>query len=637
MAKKFNPDTYLKSTAAFNPDAYLAQGKFQEQDESLWGGVEQAASGVLQGTGDELKAVVAALKESMSPGGLDFGNAYDQAKSVYQSARKNYEKKHDVLAPTLDIVGQTLPWVAATPLMPLVGPVASTLQKVKTGAKIGAGSGLVSGTLNAEGGLKERAIGGAIGTVLGTVLGGASGPVVDLAVKGGKGLIGALTNRLPFKQRGIAERKIAEALQRDGYTPESAVARLKELGPRARIIDLGENVRALGGAAVQTPGRGKSALTKALTQRQEGIRGADKVLRGGQGGRIIKMLDDLVSEDFYKTKAGLELERKAMGRGYDAARDGGDLVDTSQVIARLDNEIANAKGGIKTNLQKIRGYLHDDNGKPEITIETLHNAKMAINDLMSGEARTSMGRVSKAKVLQTEKGLVDAIEASGESGAAYNASRLGTASSWSKQEALEQGANFLRKTEFKNAEELRRALKSMTPDQLHSFRVGMVQELKDKMGDKVVRADSVKAMMDIRSLEEKIRLGFGDPELFKKYIQGLEGEKAMFKSYGKMFGSDTARNQAAQADAGLDPSRLLGGLRQMASPNPLDWARGAYNTIGGAKDRITMPEGVSGQLAKILLGKNPNAINKPYQSAVNSDLMKRRLSRALAATSGGSQ
>ena len=66
---------------------------FKPQDESLWGSAEHFASGILQGTGDEVKAFGAAVKESMSPGGLDFGNAYDQAKSVYQNARKNYTEK----------------------------------------------------------------------------------------------------------------------------------------------------------------------------------------------------------------------------------------------------------------------------------------------------------------------------------------------------------------------------------------------------------------------------------------------------------------------------------------------------------------------------------------------------------------
>tara|TARA_R110000787_G_scaffold283283_1_gene395889 strand:+ start:624 stop:2570 length:1947 start_codon:yes stop_codon:yes gene_type:complete len=610
---------------------------FKPQDESLWGSAEHFASGILQGTGDEVKAFGAAVKESMSPGGLDFGNAYDQAKSVYQNARKNYTEKNKGLATALDMTGQTLPWLAATPLLPIVGPVASTLQKIKTGAKIGLGSGFVSGGLNAEGDLIDRAKGAGVGGVLGTILGGASGPVVDLAVKGGKGLIGALTNSLPFKQRSIAERKIAEALYRDGFTPESAVAKLKELGPSARLIDLGENIRDLGGSVVQTPGRGKSALTKALTRRQEGIRNTDKILRGGQGGRIIKMLDDLVPENFYQTRAGLEQQRKSMGKGYDAARDGGDLVDTSKVIANLDDEIANAKGGVKSNLQTIRSYLHDENGNPEITIRTLHNAKIAIDDLMTGEAKTSMGKVSKSKIWSTERGLVDAIEESGESGAAYNASRLGTASSWSKQEAMEQGANFLRKTEFKNPTELKLALEKMKPEQLHGFRIGMVQELKDKLGDSIVRADSVKKMMDIKSLEEKILLGFGDPELFKRYIQGLEGEKAMFKSYSKMFGSPTAKNLAAIDDARIDPSRLLGGIRQMASPNPWDWMRGAYNTIGGVKDRVSMPEGLSNRLAMQLLGRNTQQLTKPYKSAVNTDNIKRQLARSLAAGSGGSQ
>ena len=641
MAEKFNPDAYLakNASAGFDPDAYLAQSApterrgFQEQDESLWGGIEQGASGILQGTGDELKAVVAAIKESTSPGGLDFGNAYDQAKSVYQSARERYTQKNPVAAPVIDAVAQTLPWLAATPLLPFA-PAAGVVPKLKYGAGMGGATGAVSGFTNTEGDLADRATGAVVSGLFGTVLGAASGPIIDLATKGGKGLIGALTNRLPFKQRGIAERKIAEALHRDGYTPETALAKLREMGPGARIIDLGENVRDLGGTAVQTPGRGKTALTRALTRRQEGARGVDKVLKGGQANRIANMLDEVAPEDFYKTRAGLERERKSMGRGYDAARDGGDLVDTSSVIAKLDDDILSAKGGVKSSLRRIRSYLTDDKGHPEVTIETLHNSKIAIDDLMSGAAKTSMGRVSKAKVWEVERGLVDAIEASGESGARYNASRLGTASSWSRQEAMEQGVKFLRKSEFTNPDELGIALKDMSQEQLHSFRIGVVQQLKNMAGDSKVRADTTKQMMGVNNLEKKIAMAFGDKEMFVKYITALENEGAKFKSYSKMFGSQTSKNQAAMDDARIDPSRFLGGLRQMASTNPLDWARGAFNTVGGAKDRITMPEGVSSQLARSLLGKNLNAINKPYQSAINGKAVQNRLAEALAIGSG---
>ena len=83
----------------------------------LWGGGSQFSSGVLQGLGDELKAGVAAAKESFS-GGLPFGKAYDQALPQYQRSRELYKKENPILAPTLDIAGQTAPWLAGARFMP---------------------------------------------------------------------------------------------------------------------------------------------------------------------------------------------------------------------------------------------------------------------------------------------------------------------------------------------------------------------------------------------------------------------------------------------------------------------------------------------------------------------------------------
>ncbi len=612
------------------------QAGMPPKESPLWGASDQLASGYLQGMGDELKAGVAAAKESLG-GGLPFGDAYSQAKTQYQGARDDYRAAHPVLAPTLEVGGAMAPWVLSAGLLPPVAAGASMPAKMWESAKIAAPIGGMASTLMAEGDIGDRADASLVGGALGGALGLAAPPVVAVVVGAGKSLINQVVSRFPQQQRSVAARKIAEALARDGFTPDQAAAKLQEMGPNASILDLGANTRALAGTAQQTPGQGKTAITDFLVNRQEGVRGADKVLQGGQVERITNQIDDLVPEQYADTEAAILAARKGFGKNYNAARDGGDLVDVEPLIKNLVDEIEVSKGGIKASLQKVHDLLIDAKGHPEVTIDSLHQAKMAIDDLMSGEARMSMGNVAKGRIRDYTNALIDAIEGSGESGAAYNAGRVGTRGEWMKQEALESGVNFMNKSEFVNPETLKASLAKMSPEELHTFRVGAAQALKQKIGDLVNRADATKKIMDIPSLEKKIRAAFGDDELFKRYITGLEGEKEMFKGYSMMGGSQTAERLAAKADSVIDPSRIIQGLTQMNSPNPLNWIGGGLKIAGGAKDRLLMPEGMSKALGDTMTGRSVASLQAPYRAQGLNKEMIAALSRYLSAGGAAGQ
>jgi hypothetical protein len=612
----------------------------QSESNPLWSGFDHFGSGYLQGTGDELKAATAAAKESLG-GGLPLGEAYNQALPQYQGAREAYRKENPKLAPALEMGGAVAPWLLGSRLIPPgpMGQLAGWGSKAWHGLKIGAPAGAMTGALMAEGGAFDRLKGGAEGMAYGGLFGGAAPLAVSAVSAAGKSLINQLVSRLPFQQKSMAARKVAEALDRDGLTIDQAAAKLKDMGPNASILDLGPNARALAGSAQQTPGKGKTAITDFLVDRQEGVRDPGQVITGGQIGRIENQIDNLVPGNFADAKAGFATARKSFGRAYDAARDGGDLVDIAPLLQNLDKEIEVSKGGIKSALQSIRALVVDKKGYPEITIETLHQAKMAIDDLMSGAARSSMGNVAKGRVRAYQNSLLDAIESSGESGAAYRGGRAGTRGEWLKDEALESGANFIRSAEFKKPQVLDIALSEMSPEELNAFRIGAAQALKQEIGGRTnVRQDAVKKIMDMPDLEKKIRAAFGDPELFKRYITGLQGESEMFKGYAMMGGSPTAAREAAKKDAAIDPSRILQGLTQMkygsATGNPMDMLGGAINMAGGAKDRILMPEKMSGALGETLTGRSMKSLRTPYQAVEARKKLLEALSRAAAAGAG---
>ncbi len=637
-------DASKEDVLAYAQSQMNAESGQQEQpaelpgDSVLPGNLRNIANNMLMGFGSEVAGGMSALygagRQALA-GNYDkilptMSGMYEAGEAEARRREKKFAQENPGQALTGAIVGGV-----ASPASIVLGPYmagargAGMLPRM---GRAGAGGGLIGGMFGAgHADPGERMEGAAKGAAFGAGTGPLAVPAVDMVAAGARALANQTINRMPFRQAGAAERKVAEALTRDGWTPDQAAARVQQFGPEAALMDAGPNTRALMAQAYQTPGEGKAMLDTFLTKRQEGVRSADKVLRGGQVNRVTESIDDLVPENYYAAQEATIKARKGYGSAYDVARGGDDFVDVAPVLAELDAEIMRSKGGIKTGLQRVRDLLVDDKGQPEIAIDTLHQAKMAVDDLMTGEGRSSIGNVAKGRIREYQNKLLDAIEASGESGAAYRAGRQGTAGEWAKQEALEKGSRFMSKSEFSDPQAIRQAVEKMTPEEKHMFRVGAAQAIKAKLESLVTRADATKKIMDIPALEQKIRLAFGDDDLFRQYISRLEGEKEMFKSYAAAKGnSATAERLAAMEEAKADPGRIVQGIQQMASVNPLDWVRGGVNLVGGAKDRLAMPAPQSGWLAEMLTRPTAENLNRAYQQTTANDARRRSLAALLA-------
>ena len=101
-----------------------------------------------------------------------------------------------------------------------------------------------------------------------------------------------------------------------------------------------------------------------------------------------------------------------------------------------------------------------------------------------------------------------------------------------------------------------------------------------------------------------------------------------------MGGSATAERTAAQADAAIDPSRIIQGFAQMHSTNPLNWIGGGAKILGGAKDRVLMPEKMSEALGGQLTGRSVKALKEPYRIQGKNKEMIEALSRGSSVAGG---
>jgi hypothetical protein len=108
---------------------------------------------------------------------------------------------------------------------------------------------------------------------------------------------------------------------------------------------------------------------------------------------------------------------------YKRAFDGNPDVDVASVINNIDEELKIAKGGIKTALQRARALLHrevdDVNAAgekiiktiPEDRLDALHQAKMALDDMINNTADTSVGRTARGRLKTVMRDLLGHIDA----------------------------------------------------------------------------------------------------------------------------------------------------------------------------------------------------------------------------------
>lgn len=624
LSQKYGLDSQPeKSTLGAVAD--YARGTQEKVSEGITFGLVDEARAAGQATGDAIANVFEGKP-------LDWGNSYDAAIKRVRGEQDQFSAENPITATTAEIGGAFV-----NPLSKMLpfGSKEKMLPKILKSGAAGATMGALYGGGNAEGGPANRLEGAAWGLGIGGLTGGVAPPVISGIGKGYQAIANQTINRLPQQATTAAQRKVVEALQADGLTLQQAEARLAELGPEAALLDVGPNSQSLARAVYTQPGEGKTTIGDKLISRQEGVRNPDtKVLEGGQSARVTQGINDLIPGDARATREAVKTQRTAQGANYEAAKAADDVVDVQPVIASLDDEIAKSKGGIRSALEKVRSYMVDAEGRPEITIDTLHQAKMAIDDLMSGEARTSMGNVAKARVRAYQDQLVDAIESAGEAGTKYRDGRLGTAAAWRINDALESGEQFMLKRAG-TADDIGDMLKGMRPEEQEAFRTGAAQALKTKIGDMNNRSDVTKKLMDIPNLEAKIKTAFGSDEAFKKYITGLENEKTFFDAYANITkGSRTGEVLAEQADAGVDRGRIIQGIRETFMPNTIaDIPQGLMNIAGGVKDRALLPAPMRSELGKILTGQDLTALRQTSQMAQLSDARNKALSRLL--TSGG--
>jgi len=621
----------------------------EDVSQGLTGFTREAIAPFTLGVGGRVEEFGRFLAESI------FGESGDPS---IQKQREEFRTENPKLAITASIIGG------------LAGPIGQKAggfiakaqglpQTIKRGAAVGAGLVGTQTAIESEGDIQERVVQTAEGAALGGTLGGTIPAAVTGVKAAGTGIVNLLSRFSDKRQGTMALRKVAEAMERDGFTPEQALQRIDELGPEAALLDVGPNSRALTFTAAGRPGKGKTRIAEMIRDRQEGVRDPRTGrLKGGQIARIENHINRLVPENFFDQRQQLANINESAAL-YKNAYAQNQFVE-SRVINRILKTPAGrqAMSNARTTLQNLQTNLSRID--PELTaqakeagiitgkgvgrglkLEFLDQVKRELFDLET-LAKTSIGKptsrsrsISELRVNLTKE--LDNVDVTAQAGPGslkieggdYARARLLAGDKLANQEALERGAEFMSKAKFGSPEELQIALNEMTPEMRHLFRVGAAQALKAKIGDTVSRADATKKLLDIPALEQKIQTAFGDQKLFANYTKFLENEKELFRAVTDVLSnSKTAERLLAAEDSLIDPGALLAGGQQVAGGQPI---RGALNLAREGIRRLATGAKESEALAETLTGRNVQGLQNilPQVTPLTGQLAPRTLEETL--------
>lgn len=332
----------------------------------------------------------------------------------------------------------------------------------------------------------------------------------------------------PDQQAG---RAISRYMDDAGLTIDEVLSARTKLGPGATLADVAEMQGASQAAALSSSGR---TYMKAFEGRQL-----------GQQTRLFDKMSELTNkmpEDFFgdfknMVQARSDLASPLYNEAKTQAVQMGD--DIAPMIRRLK-----ASGALSeaSKLAKISGREMKDG----LIIDDLHNAKLAIDDMISGAVSKNQGnRASTLKKLKDDLlGVMD------KSSPEYGEARRLFAGESEIINAAELGENLFnpkimgRKVGFEQVSE---EIEKYGADQFQAFQGGVVKQVSGMLEKVPDSADSARRLWSKPSVRKSLALAFDTPEQFDDFLGYLKKETQFTDTLRSLYqGSQTQQRSAAQ-------------------------------------------------------------------------------------------
>lgn len=608
----FDPDTYLaEKQGGFDPDAYLSEKGVNVPRETVPEQMRQTQ--VAQPVKDAPEGIDSFIDNSITRAFAEFGagtaEGFNKAGDFFLTdpanaalelagsdfrfggfaddpalnrqimepglARDVVRKSGELIAPGM-IGGQMFRTAAQTiPAVQLGG------QSVKQGVigQMGASTASQDIAYSALAGAgsevgKETGVPGGelIGAFVAPLAGATAKNSITSIVKAGQRGIQALLKPLAGVSDDGASTLMAEAMVREGLTPEQVIKKLNDLGPEAIPADLGNNFARLLRTASNKIPRIEGSAAEVFKARQS-----------GQGNRILNSLDDAtgtsglsVDDEIARLNAVMkpkinELYKQTGAKGI-------------QLSERL-TKLINGKNSLGKAQKKVQQRLADKRaaGDDISNIDVIDATKQQMDDQIGAAIRK--GESNKARDLIRLKNIM--VKEADESIPSYKEARDMYAGKAGMENAAKAGESF---TKLK-ARDMKDLTKTYGEAEKKMFKLGAKQSIQDKIDDLRNNANAVDRLFGKNGDIKKLRYLFDDNQAFKRFEETLQRE------------SDFAlTRRAAQANS--------------TTTKQLSDDTSAYETLSAAADSVATPTGAVSTVKRIISGLNKSRADADYTKAL---------------------
>lgn len=576
-----------------------------------------ALQGLTMGFSDEVIARTRALGGDRS---------YEDYVKAEREAQRKYGEEHPAMSTAAELAGGALPAVLTGGLsaLPSAGATAARVfgprvagalfgQAPSIGrmAAVGAGSGATTALGTTE---KEPAEWGGE-AMRGAVAGGATAGALGTL---GKYVLapafGKIKMALGFGDANKAsDVAIARALEKDGLTPDQALAKLQAFSRgEMALADLGENTAALLRRSSAAPGPARIETKTALASRE--------------AGRIPRVSDDMRSlmsgsQDFYTDVQDLIKKRATEADAlYKAAWDSGAQFSpqTAPEIDKLRN-LPTFKEAMKLGAKRMADQELDI-ADPKNTLRALHETKIALDDMIGEAVRAGKGGQASVLIGMKERMLKDMERAAPE----YGVARQAYAGDSEMLTAMNEGRRIYELPEL----EMRKLVDRFkgSPSEYDAFRAGIAQAMLEKLRMAGPTADPAKSILS-RDAEAKIRRAFRDDAAFDEFKNRLGQESTMLGTEKAGFRKTPVDTDLDQTAGGVGAAANLFAGRPIAAAG--DALRANFPSLTGTPPRVAQPT-----VAKLLAPTDQSqAVIGSIMQSLKAD--EARLLQAAQATTGG--
>lgn len=637
-------DTYLKGEG-YTAEAFRAANLEQKKPAgSQYGGATtEAAAAATFGAADYVNALTGPINDAIRGKYESFGKSYWDEFDRMRASREQYREENPVESTAAQVAGGFAAVAPAANLLArgvqAVAPRFAANNPLTTRAAVGGGAGAVEGAIygaaeakpgeNLEGAGRGAAGGAIAGVSIPVLLFGAQKAWDKAAVP----VVQKLMARFGNGPATAAQRKLVEALQRDGLTPQQISQRLLDMGPEATIADAGgENVRLLAESAANQPGRARDLATQALEGRQagQGDRLYDAAQRGLQArGDFYGQLDDLMAQ---RAQDAAPLYERAFQSTAWSPRLQQFIDDPIiQQGIRKGLEVQRLESLARGQPFNPRDYAvvdFNEAGEPVIgqvpNLRLMDAAKRGLDEMIDAARDGTTGRIQWTQRLravdEVRRSLVGELDSLTDG--AYAQARAAWAGPSAARDALLAGRNFARG----DSELTARRVADLSASEREMFREGVLREIRSMLDRGAEGRNMAAQFVRVPKNREALRAAFPDDESFRLFMQQAMTEDAFTRTRNEVLrGSQTARRLAGQEDAKIDPQPLVEG------------AQGNYGTaaLGLAKQvwqRITdIPQAQKDQLGTMLFSQDARQQTRALQ-ALQQMVRQRRLPPSSYAT-----